>query len=265
MEWGSTTLAFSGLGAAALATSLVKLKRRLELSKAKHRSLTGHARMSRRVASLLPFYEYDEARFFRSDDPPETIAAQRQAGFMRLSAHFKERFAEDARSDRRGGRRRFRSAVHRRLSGAVPIQPHRAPALAARLVPAIVRRRDGDRPRRQHVLRPHRIVRRQSVRQRFLQDLHGARPRPGPRPWPGARLVSSGGRRQRPALERDLRSRRSVVPHVGHRGGHAGGAARALSHRAGRTWCASAAPITAGGATCSRASAIRCRRATPIR
>ncbi len=45
MEWGSTALAFSGLGAAALATSLVKLKRRLELSKAKHRSLTGHARM----------------------------------------------------------------------------------------------------------------------------------------------------------------------------------------------------------------------------
>jgi glutamate-1-semialdehyde 2,1-aminomutase len=94
MEWGSTTLAFSGLGATALATSLFKLKQRLELSKAKHKSLTGHARMSRRVASLLPFYEYDEARFFRSDDPPETIAAQRQAGFMRLSAHFKERFAK---------------------------------------------------------------------------------------------------------------------------------------------------------------------------
>ena len=92
MEWGSTALAFSGLGAAALATSLVKLKRRLELSKAKHQSLTGHARMSRRVASLLPFYEYDEARFFRSDDPPEEIAAQRQAGLMRLSAHFKEHF-----------------------------------------------------------------------------------------------------------------------------------------------------------------------------
>ena len=92
MEWSSTALAFSGLGAAALATSLLKLRRRLELSKAKHKSLTGHARMSRRVASLLPFYEYDEARFFRSDDPSEEIAAQRQAGFMRLSAHFKNRF-----------------------------------------------------------------------------------------------------------------------------------------------------------------------------
>ena len=94
MEWGSTALAFSGFGAAALATSLVKLKRRLELSKAKHKSLTGHARMSRRVASLLPFYEYDGARFFCSDDAPESIAAQRQAGFMRLSANFKGRFAK---------------------------------------------------------------------------------------------------------------------------------------------------------------------------
>ena len=92
MEWSSTALAFGGLGATALAIPLVKLKRRLELSKAKHKSLTGHARMSRRVASLLPFYEYGESRFFRSDDSPEAIAAQRQAGFMRLSAHFKEHF-----------------------------------------------------------------------------------------------------------------------------------------------------------------------------
>ena len=92
MEWGSTALAFGGLGATALATSLFKLKRRLELSKAKHKSLTGHARMSRCVASLLPFYEYGEARFFCSDDAPEPIAAQRRTGFTRLSAHFKERF-----------------------------------------------------------------------------------------------------------------------------------------------------------------------------
>ena len=92
MEWGSTALALGGFGATALAMPFMKLKRRLELSKAKHKSLTGHARMSRRVAGLLPFYEYDEARFFRSDDPPEAVAALRQAAFMRLSAHFKERF-----------------------------------------------------------------------------------------------------------------------------------------------------------------------------
>ena len=85
------------LGAAALATSLAALRRRLQLSKAKHWSLTGHARMARRVASLVPFYEYDEARFFCSDDAPAEIAARRHAGFMRLSALYRDRHAETIR------------------------------------------------------------------------------------------------------------------------------------------------------------------------
>ena len=46
------TLAFTGLGATALATSLVTLRRRLQLSKAKHRSLVGHARIARRATSF---------------------------------------------------------------------------------------------------------------------------------------------------------------------------------------------------------------------
>ena len=83
-------------GAAALAASFAPL-RRLELSRAKHRSLAGHARLARRVAGLVPFYEYDEARFFSSDDAPEEIAARRRAGFMRLAALYAERFAETAR------------------------------------------------------------------------------------------------------------------------------------------------------------------------
>jgi glutamate-1-semialdehyde 2,1-aminomutase len=97
MEWASTTLAFYGLGAAALATSLVTLRRRLELSKAKHRTLTGHARMARRVAALVPFYDYDERRFFCSDDAPEEVVARRRAGFKRLSALYDTRFAETIR------------------------------------------------------------------------------------------------------------------------------------------------------------------------
>jgi glutamate-1-semialdehyde 2,1-aminomutase len=80
-------------GAAASIFLLVKVKRRLELSRAKHRSLTGHSRLARRIASLIPFYEYDDHRFFRSDDPPEEVAAQRRDGFLRLSAVYKERFA----------------------------------------------------------------------------------------------------------------------------------------------------------------------------
>jgi glutamate-1-semialdehyde 2,1-aminomutase len=97
MEWASTTLAFYGLGAAALATSLVTLRRRLELSKAKHRTLTGHARMARRMASLVPFYDYEESRFFCSDDAPEEIVSRRRAGFKRLAALYDTRFAETIR------------------------------------------------------------------------------------------------------------------------------------------------------------------------
>jgi glutamate-1-semialdehyde 2,1-aminomutase len=97
MEWAGTTLAFYGLGAAALATSLVTLRRRLELSKAKHRTLTGHARMARRVAALVPFYDYDEDRFFCSDDAPEEIVARRRAGFKRLATPYDTRFAETIR------------------------------------------------------------------------------------------------------------------------------------------------------------------------
>ena len=88
-----TGLAAYVAGAAASIFLLVKVKRRLELSRAKHRSLTGHSRLARRIASLIPFYDYDDHRFFRSDDPPEEVAAQRRDGFLRLSALYKERFA----------------------------------------------------------------------------------------------------------------------------------------------------------------------------
>ena len=97
MEWGSTTLAFFGFGAAAVATSLVTLRRRLQLSKAKHRTLTGHARMARRFAALVPFYEYDDATFFCSDDAPQDVAERRQAGFVGLSALYRARYAETVR------------------------------------------------------------------------------------------------------------------------------------------------------------------------
>ena len=97
MELGSAALAFYGLGATALAASLLKLNRRLQLSKAKHRSLTGHARMARRVASLVPFYEYGEDRIFCSDGAPAEIAERRRDGFMRLAALYQERFAETNR------------------------------------------------------------------------------------------------------------------------------------------------------------------------
>ena len=101
---GPSTLAFYGLGAAAVATSVVTLKKRLELSQAKHRSLAGHSRMSRRIARLLPFYEYDEDRFFASDGAPDEIVARRRAGFERLSALYRTRFAETIRRTAEAGK-----------------------------------------------------------------------------------------------------------------------------------------------------------------
>jgi glutamate-1-semialdehyde 2,1-aminomutase len=87
---------WSAAGVAAVAAGATKGRARLMLSRAKHRSLAGHARMSRRVAGLIPAWSYDDQRFFRADAPPEEVARQREAGFARLSALYKERFAKTA-------------------------------------------------------------------------------------------------------------------------------------------------------------------------
>src|ERR1700689_3355815 len=84
------------LAALVLIFVLRKLQLRLQLSLAKHRSLTGHARMSRRLAALVPFYEYGEDHFFRADEAPPEVAATRREGFMRLAATFAERYAVTA-------------------------------------------------------------------------------------------------------------------------------------------------------------------------
>ena len=86
-------LAGCAAGAGALSAMLVKAKPRLDLSLAKHRSLAGHARLARRVASLIPRYEFDGERFFRSDGAPEEVVARRKEAFARLSSLFQERFA----------------------------------------------------------------------------------------------------------------------------------------------------------------------------
>ncbi|HLX81245.1 MAG TPA: aminotransferase class III-fold pyridoxal phosphate-dependent enzyme [Burkholderiales bacterium] len=85
-----------GIGAAAAMLTIPALKTRLELSKAKHPSLTGHSRMARRVAGLIPYYGYDEQRVFRSDGAPDEIEARRRAGFARLAELYRRRFAKTA-------------------------------------------------------------------------------------------------------------------------------------------------------------------------
>jgi glutamate-1-semialdehyde 2,1-aminomutase len=85
-----------GLGAVAAALSLPALRMRLELSRAKHPSLTGHARIARRVAALIPYYSYDEDRFFRSDEAPAEVARRRRTGFARLTEIYRQRYARGA-------------------------------------------------------------------------------------------------------------------------------------------------------------------------
>ncbi len=86
-------LSLSTAAIAGAAAVLPKLQARLALSRAKHRSLTGHSRMSRFVARLVPFYEFDIDEFFRSDGAPEAVATRRQDGFFLLAAQYRECFA----------------------------------------------------------------------------------------------------------------------------------------------------------------------------
>ena len=86
-------LSLFAIGAFVTAASLPKLKMRVELWRAKQRSLQGHVRLARRLASLIPYYEYDETAFFRSDGAPEDVAARRREAFLRLAALYRERYA----------------------------------------------------------------------------------------------------------------------------------------------------------------------------
>src|SRR5438270_12799492 len=86
------------LGGIGILIGLRKVSLRLQLSKAKHPSLRGHARISRLLARLVRFYEYDDARYFRADDAPESVAERRRVGFLRLGELFKQRFARSVRA-----------------------------------------------------------------------------------------------------------------------------------------------------------------------
>jgi glutamate-1-semialdehyde 2,1-aminomutase len=61
---------------------------RLQLSRAKHKSLAGHPRWSRRLARWLPAYEHDEQQFFATDGAPEEFVARRREAFAGLARHF---------------------------------------------------------------------------------------------------------------------------------------------------------------------------------
>lgn len=73
------------VGLAVLAVFSPKIKRRIELSRAKHRSLAGHSRMAKRLARWMPGYSLGEDRFFNCDGAPAEVAERRKAAFFELA------------------------------------------------------------------------------------------------------------------------------------------------------------------------------------
>src|SRR5215813_10946113 len=123
-----TSIPILSLAAGAVAATAVvapKVKARIELSRAKHRSLAGHSKMSRRVARLVPFYEFDINDFFKSDGAPPDIATRRQDAFFRLAALFSERFAKS---------RQLTSEAAKQISDLQFTQAYRVPFQYSRLV-----------------------------------------------------------------------------------------------------------------------------------
>lgn len=67
---------------------LPKAWRRLQLSRAKHRSLAGHTRMALRLSRLLPNYDLGEHEVFAADGAPPDVAGTRKQAFQRLAQQF---------------------------------------------------------------------------------------------------------------------------------------------------------------------------------
>lgn len=80
---------WAGLGV--LAALSPAIRRRIELSRAKHRSLAGHSRMAKRLARWMPGYSLGEDRFFDCDGAPADVAARRKAAFFELAKNLQMR------------------------------------------------------------------------------------------------------------------------------------------------------------------------------
>src|SRR5882672_990790 len=125
MDSPLSILSLSAAAIAGAAVTFPKLQARLALSRAKHRSLTGHSKMSKMVARLVPHYEFDIDEFFRSDGAPADIAVQRQDAFFRLAGLHKERYA-------RGRQMTAEAAEH--ISDLQFTEAYRVPFQYSRLV-----------------------------------------------------------------------------------------------------------------------------------
>ena len=118
-------LYLSTAAVAGAAAVFPKVKARLALSRAKHRSLSGHSKMSRMVARLVPFYEFDINDFFCSDGAPATVATKRRDGFFHLARLYQERYAQG---------RQMASEARTRISDLQFTETYRVPFQYSRLV-----------------------------------------------------------------------------------------------------------------------------------
>ena len=79
--------------AAAIVVALAArpLRARILLSKAKHRSVSGHAHLSRWLARLVPYYEFDASRIFGADGASASVVERRRAAFFELAARLRQK------------------------------------------------------------------------------------------------------------------------------------------------------------------------------
>ena len=126
----TNSILYYAAGACALAVLFPKLRARLRLSRAKHRSLAGHSRMARRFASVVPRTTnttpgVSSAPSVAPDDWPQRVVR----GFTRPRGRSCRAIPRDGAPHGRHHRRRLRPAIHVALSGTLSIQPFRPGAL----------------------------------------------------------------------------------------------------------------------------------------
>jgi glutamate-1-semialdehyde 2,1-aminomutase len=132
----NTEIASAVAATLAGAALLPRLYRRLQLSRAKHGSLAGHSKWSKRFARQVPYYEYADDMFLSCDGAPADVVAQRRRAYGELVALYAQRYArtvaaaaplEDGVPDVRFTARyrvpfQFRERVRRELKGGNLLQ-----------------------------------------------------------------------------------------------------------------------------------------------
>ena len=91
---GLHPLLLSALAAAVLLMVVTRLRNRVELSLAKHRSLAGHPRIAKRISALFRSYSYDEVNAFGLDGATPSVVEDRKRAFGALVTQYGLRFSK---------------------------------------------------------------------------------------------------------------------------------------------------------------------------